>query len=68
VAHGNGLPVPEPLDNFAMYSDNEDSVSSNSEEQHPSASTNADNLPRTDSSNHKITEDELNDLRSGFEL
>ena len=36
--HGNGLPVPEPSDNFAMYSDDNDSVSSNSEEQQPSAS------------------------------
>ena len=32
VPHGDGLPVPEPPDNFAMNSDNEDSVSSNSEE------------------------------------
>jgi len=31
VPHGNGLPVPEPLDNFAMYSDDEDGVFSNSE-------------------------------------
>jgi len=29
VLHGDGLPVPEPPDNFAMYSDDEDSVSSN---------------------------------------
>jgi hypothetical protein len=27
VPHGNGLPVHEPLDNLAMYSDDEDSVS-----------------------------------------
>jgi len=33
VPHGDGLPVPEPPDNFAVYSDDEDSVSSNSEEQ-----------------------------------
>jgi len=26
VPHGNGLPVPEPPDNFATYSDNEDSM------------------------------------------
>jgi len=37
VPHDHGLPVPEPPDNFAMYSDDEDSVSSNSEEQQPSA-------------------------------
>ena len=68
VAHGNGLPVPEPLDNFAIYSDNEDSVSSNSEEQQPSASRDADYLPITDSSNHKITEGELSDLIRDLEL
>jgi len=61
VPHGDGLPVPEPLDNFAMYSD-EDSVSSNSDEQQPSASRDANYLPSQDSSNHKITEGELNDL------
>jgi hypothetical protein len=59
VPHGVGLPVPEPPDNFAMFSDDEDSVSSNSEEQQPSASRVADNLPSTDFSNHKITEGEL---------
>ena len=32
VPHGDGLPVPEPPDNFVMYSDDDDSVSSNSEE------------------------------------
>jgi len=42
VPHGNGLRVPEPPDNFAMYSDDADSVSSNSEEQQPSASRDAD--------------------------
>ena len=56
VPHGDALPVPEPPDNFTMYSDDEDSVSSNSEEQQPSASRDADYLPSTDSSNHKITE------------
>jgi len=30
VPHGDELPVPETPDNFAMYSDDEDSVSSNS--------------------------------------
>jgi len=30
VPHGDGLPVPESPDNFSMYSDDEDSVSSNS--------------------------------------
>jgi len=61
VSHGDGLPVPEPPDNFAMYSDDEDNVSSNSEEQQPSASRDADYVPSTDSSNHKITEEKLND-------
>jgi len=42
VPHGDRLPVPEPPDNFAMYSDSEDSVSSNSEEQQPSVSRDAD--------------------------
>jgi len=65
VSHGDGLPVPELLDNFAMYSDDEDSVSSNSEEQQPSASR---DLPSTDSSNHKITEGELSDLIRDLKL
>jgi len=68
VPLGDGLPVPEPPDNFAMYSDDEDSVSSNSEDQQPSASRGADYLPRTDSSNHKITEGELSDLIRNLEL
>jgi len=51
-----------------MYPDDEDIVSSNSEEQQPSASRDADYLPRTDSSNHKITEGELNDLIRVLEL
>jgi hypothetical protein len=62
VSHGHGLPVPEPPDNFSMYSDDDDSVSSNSEEQQPSASRDADYLPSTNSSIHKITEGQLNDL------
>jgi len=68
VPHGDGLPVPEPQDNFAMYSDDEDSVSSNSEEQQPSASRDTDCVPSTDSYNHKITEGELNDLTRDLEL
>jgi len=56
VPYGNGLPVPKSPDNFAMYSDDKDSVSSNSEEQQPSASRDADYLPSTNSSTHKITE------------
>jgi len=68
VPHGNGFPVPEPLDNFAMFSDDEDGVSSNSEEQQPSASRDAACLPSTDSSNHKITEGELSDLIRDLEL
>jgi len=51
-----------------MYSDDEDSVPSNREEQKPSASRDADYLPSTDSSNHKITEDELIDLTKDLEL
>jgi len=68
VPHGDGLPVPESPDNFTMYSDDEESVSSNSEEQQPSASRVADNLPSTDFSNHEITEGELNDLISDLKL
>ena len=62
MPHGDGLSVSEPPDNFASYSDDEDSVFSNSEEQQPSASRDADYLPSTDSSNYKITDGELNDL------
>jgi len=62
VPHGDRLPVPESPDNFTVYSDDEDSVSSNSEEQQPSASRVADNLPSTDFSNHEITEGQLNGL------
>ena len=68
VPHGNGLPIPEPPDNFAMYSDDDDSVFSNNEEQQPSASRVAGYLPSTDSSNHKITEGELNDLIRDLKL
>ena len=68
VPYGDGLPVPETSENFAVYFDVEDSVSSNSEEQQPSASRDADYLPSTDSSNHKITEGELNDLIRDLEL
>ena len=42
VPHGDQLPVPEPPDNLAMYFDDEDRVSSNSEEQQPSVSIDAD--------------------------
>jgi hypothetical protein len=62
VLHSDGLPVPEPADNFVMYCEEEDGVSSNSEEKQPSASRVADNLPSTDLSNHKITEGELSDF------
>ena len=68
VPHGDGLPVLEPPDNFAMYSDDEDSVSSNREGQQTSASRDADYLPSTDSCHHKITEGELNDLIRDLEL
>jgi len=33
VPHGDRLPVSEPPDNYAVYSDEEDGVSSNSEEE-----------------------------------
>jgi len=46
VSHGDGLPVREALENFVTYSDDEDNVSSNSEEQQPSASRDADYLPK----------------------
>ena len=68
MPHGDGLSIPEPQDNFAMYSDDADNVSSNSEEQQPSASRDADYLPSTGSSNHKVTEGELNDLTRDLEL
>ena len=68
VPQGDGLPVPEPRDNFAMFSDDEDSVSSNSGEQPPSASRDANCLPSTDSSSHTITEGELSDLIRDLEL
>jgi len=68
VPQGDGLHDPEPPDNLAMYCDGEDSVTSNSEEQQPSASTDADYLPSTDSSSHKITEGKRNDLIRKFEL
>jgi len=68
LPHGDGLPVSEPPDNFAMSSDGEDNVSSNSEEQQPSASRVADNLPSTDFSNHNITKGKLNDLIRDLKL
>ena len=68
MPHGDGLPVPEPPDNFAMYSEDDDIVSSNSKEQQPSASRDVDNLQSTDSSNHKITDGELSDLIRDLEL
>ena len=68
VPHGDGLPVPEPPDNFAMYSDDEDRFSSNGEEQQPSASRDADYLPSKDSYIYKIIEGELNDLIRDLEL
>jgi len=51
-----------------MYCDDEESVSSNSEEQQPSASRVADNLSSTDFSNHKITEGELSDFIMDLKL
>ena len=68
MPHGDGLPFPELPDNFAMYSDDEGSVSSNSKEQQPSASGDREYLPSTDSSNHKITEGKLIDLIGDLKL
>ena len=68
MPHGDGHFFPEPPDNFAMYSEDEDSVSSNSEKRQPSASRDADCLPSSDSFNHKITEGELSDLIRDLEL
>ena len=68
VPHGDGIPVPEPPDNFPFYSDDEVFVSSNSGEQQPSASRDADYLPITDSSNHKTTNGGRNGLISDLEL
>ena len=68
VPHGGGLPAPKPPDNFAIYSDGEDSVSSNSEEHQPSASRVADNLSSTDFSNHTIKEGELSYLIGDLKL
>jgi hypothetical protein len=51
-----------------MYSDNEDSFSSNSERQQPSSSRDAEYLPSTDSSNHKSTEGEVSDLIRDLDL
>jgi hypothetical protein len=62
VPHGDGLSVPEPPDNFAIYSDDEDYISSNNEKQQPSASRDTHYVPSTDSSNHMITAGKLNDL------
>jgi hypothetical protein len=54
--------------NLAMHSDDEDCVSSNNEEQHPSTSRDADYVPSTDSSHHTITEGELKDIITDLEL
>jgi len=51
-----------------MFSDDEDSASSNKEEQKPSSSRDADYLLRTDSSNHNITQGELNNPIRDLEL
>jgi hypothetical protein len=66
--YGDGLPVHEPPDNLAMYSDDKDSISSNNEEQQPSTSRDADYVPSTDSSHHTITEGELNELIRDLKL
>jgi len=68
IQNGDGLPVSETPDSFAMFSDEEGSISSNNEEQKPSSSRDADYLLSTDSSNHKIREGELNDPIRDLEL
>ena len=68
VPHGNELPISEPPDNLAMYSDDEHSASSNNEVQQPSTSRDADYVPSTDSSHHTITEGELYDIIRDLEL
>ena len=68
VPRGDRFPVSELLDNFAMYSDDEDNVSSKSGEQQPSASRDVNYLPSTDSSNHKNTEGEFYELIRDLEL
>jgi len=68
VPHGDELPVPENRDNFVMHYDDDASISSNSEEQQPSASRDTDWLPSTHSSNYKITESKFNDLIGDLEL
>ena len=65
LTHGDGLPIPEPPNNFSLYSHDKDSVSSYSEQQ-PSAARDADYSPSTDSSSHKITEGEFSDLIRDF--
>jgi hypothetical protein len=68
VPHGDGLPVPELPNNFDKHLENEECVSSHNEEQQPSASRDADYLPSTHPSNHKITQGELIDLIRDLEL
>jgi len=68
VPSGDRLPDPEIPEYFALYSGDEDGVSSNSGEQQPSASRDADYLPSTDSSNHKIREGERKDLLRDLEI
>jgi len=65
---GDRLPDPETPNNFALYSDDEDGFSSNNGEQQPSASRDADYLPSTDSSSHKMTEDERSVLIRDLEI
>jgi len=68
VPHGHGLPVLEPPENFDLYSEDEDGVSSNSEEHQISASRDSEYLRSTDSSNHKIREGERKELLRDLEI
>ena len=65
VSYSDRLPVPESPVNFTRCSDEEDSVSSNSEKSSPQLQELQTN---TDSTNHKITEGELNDFIRDLEI
>jgi len=62
VPHGHQLPVPEPPDNFAMHELTTLRTAKNSSHQFQEIQTS------THSSNHKITEVELNDFIRDLEL
>ena len=68
VPQDDGLHDLEAPDNFAIFSDCKNIVFTNSEKQQRLASREADYLPSTDSSNHKITEGKRNNLLRKLEL